>query len=198
MTPFVYPNSPLVRRHGPSGYSGYASYRPWLRDEFAFRCIYCLKREQWAVVTGTFHIDHFQAQALLPQAGLDYNNLLYACAGCNIAKGGEEVPDPSLCMLGSEVTIGEDGKISGNTQAARKLIAKLGLDSLEYREFRMLLIGIVQLAEKRDPGTYETLLRYPDDLPDLAALNPPTNNRPQGIYESFYVRRENGELPATY
>ena len=44
-SPFVYPASPHVRRHGPMGYADHASFRPWLRDEFAFRCVYCLRRE---------------------------------------------------------------------------------------------------------------------------------------------------------
>ncbi len=37
--PFSYPNRPHVRRHGPRGYANYESYRPWLRDEFSFRCV---------------------------------------------------------------------------------------------------------------------------------------------------------------
>jgi hypothetical protein len=52
MPPFDYPAVPLVRSHGPLGYSDYESYRAWLRDEFAFRCVYCLSREQWGRVTG--------------------------------------------------------------------------------------------------------------------------------------------------
>lgn len=47
MIPFEYPSAPLVRRHGPVGYLDYSSFRPWLRDEFGFRCVYCLRREQW-------------------------------------------------------------------------------------------------------------------------------------------------------
>ena len=43
--PFSYPAAVHVRRHGPQGYADYASYRPWLRDEFAFRCVYCLLRD---------------------------------------------------------------------------------------------------------------------------------------------------------
>ncbi len=39
MSPFIYPARPHTRRHGPQGYAGYASYRPWLRDEFSFRCV---------------------------------------------------------------------------------------------------------------------------------------------------------------
>jgi hypothetical protein len=34
--PFTYPATPEGRRRGPGGYADYESYRPWLRDEFAF------------------------------------------------------------------------------------------------------------------------------------------------------------------
>ncbi len=43
--PFAYPPAPHVRRNGPQGYADYQSYRPWLRDEFSFRCVCCLLRE---------------------------------------------------------------------------------------------------------------------------------------------------------
>jgi hypothetical protein len=42
---FDYPEPKADRRHGPAKYTSYEYYRPWLRDEFAFRCVYCLKRE---------------------------------------------------------------------------------------------------------------------------------------------------------
>jgi hypothetical protein len=44
---FRYPMSAHERRHGPRGYQDYRSYKPWLRDEFEFRCVYCLCRERW-------------------------------------------------------------------------------------------------------------------------------------------------------
>ena len=40
--PFAYPTTPHTRRHGPRGYKNYKEYKPFLRDEFAFRCVYCL------------------------------------------------------------------------------------------------------------------------------------------------------------
>lgn len=81
--PFSYPDKPHARRHGPSGYLRYESYRPWLRDEFCFRCVYCLARETWWRMGRTFDIDHFLPVEHLPNSGQDYDNLLYACAGCN-------------------------------------------------------------------------------------------------------------------
>jgi hypothetical protein len=75
MTPFLYPSQPHVRRHGPQGYADGESYRPWLRDEFAFRCVYYLFREQWGRVVGTFTIDHFLPVSLHPEQERTYDNL---------------------------------------------------------------------------------------------------------------------------
>jgi hypothetical protein len=57
--PFGYPSGPHVRRHGPQGYSKYRQYRNWLRDEFSFRCVYCLRRETWLTLRRDYEIDHF-------------------------------------------------------------------------------------------------------------------------------------------
>ena len=42
---------------GPRGYSEHENYRPWLRDEFAFRCVYCLARERWHKGEYGFQVD---------------------------------------------------------------------------------------------------------------------------------------------
>src|SRR5437879_4639115 len=95
--PFVYPSGPHQRRHGPRGYANYVSYRPWLRDEFSFRCVYCLIREQWGR-HGSLGVDHFLAVALYPERAGDYDNLLYACTTCNAAKGDRVLPDPTVVL----------------------------------------------------------------------------------------------------
>ncbi|MCL4201337.1 MAG: hypothetical protein KJ000_02500 [Pirellulaceae bacterium] len=46
-TVFAYASTEQQRRHGPRGYTSYRAYKPWLRDEFAFRCVYCLLRISW-------------------------------------------------------------------------------------------------------------------------------------------------------
>ena len=84
--PFTYPAVPHVRRHGPQGYADHESYRPWVREEFAFRCVYCLMREQWGLVRGTFALDHFEAMSVRPDRVGDYDNLLYTCVTCNETK----------------------------------------------------------------------------------------------------------------
>ena len=76
MTPFDYPAGPHRRRHGPKGYAAPESFRPWLRDEFAFRCVYCLRRERWEPGLSAFEIDHWKPAAQHPSLALDYDNLL--------------------------------------------------------------------------------------------------------------------------
>jgi hypothetical protein len=196
--PFVYPDSAHVRLHGPYGYSDYARFRPWLRDEFRFRCVYCLTREQWGLVKGLYDLDHFLSQARYPEAALDYDNLLYACRTCNSAKGRELVPNPCDCLLRGHVIVNEDGSIEGRTTESRRLIRKLGLDDAEYREFRRMWIDVVALARGRDPDLFQRLMKYPDNLPNLATLRPVGNSRPQGVRQSCYARRQRGQLPETY
>src|SRR5258708_39779156 len=109
--PFDYPPAPHARRHGPVGYADCASYRPWLRDEFSFRCVYCLLREQWGRVRGVFDIDHFEPTTKRPNIALDYDNLLYACATCNATKRDLEVPDPLTVLNRGSIRVSEDGRL---------------------------------------------------------------------------------------
>jgi hypothetical protein len=46
----------------------YTSFKPWLRDEFIFRCVYCLTRERWCPAGHEdFSVEHFIAQATDPR-----------------------------------------------------------------------------------------------------------------------------------
>lgn len=170
-----------------------------MRDEFAFRCVYCLRREAWGLVRGTFAVDHFLPAAVRPDLAAEYDNLVYACATCNKAKATRELPDPAETLLRDDVRVTDDGRIEGDTPDARRLIRVLGLDDPEYTEFRLLWIGIVALAARHDPELFRRLMGWPADLPDLAALKPPGGNaRPEGVTSSHFARRARGELPETY
>lgn len=196
---FTYPAHPHERRHGPQGYAGAESYRPWLRDEFSFQCVYCLVREQWGLVPGVFGIDHFLPVASHASEALDYDNLLYCCATCNGAKGKRRLPSPEATLVDGAVNVREDGTIEGTTPAARRLIRVLGLDDPEYREFRLLWQQIAALAQERDPLLYRRLMGFPADLPNLASLRPPQGNkRPGGVRQSYRAQAQAGTLPETY
>lgn len=197
--PFRYPDAPYVRRHQPRGYADYDSYRPWLRDEFTFRCVYCLLREQWGLVRATFALDHFLPIAVYPEQVTNYDNLVYACASCNAAKGSCLVPDPCSVMQNGDVFVHEDGTIEAKTVKARRLIRVLGLDDPEYTEFRRLWVDIIALASRRDRTLYGRLMGFPDDLPNLRRLRPPRGNgRSAGLEACYFTLRKKGLLPATY
>src|SRR5262249_9631075 len=144
--PFTYPAVAPLRRHGPRGYADYESYRPWLRDEFAFRCVCCLVREVWGPFKGVYALDHFLPMASRPDLALEYENLLYRCVSCNLSKGDLETPDPCSSLLDPEVTVSEDGAAQAATPPAQKLIELLALNCPRLREFRELWIRIVRLA----------------------------------------------------
>jgi hypothetical protein len=199
MTPFDYPPQPHERRHGPAGYERPESYRPWLRDEFSFRCVYCLDREQWHRYLGGFAVEHFLPVASHPEHETDYDNLVYACTACNLTKGQRHVPDPELVMLRESVVIHEDGRIEPRTKEAAKLVDNLMLNSKDCQAFRRHWITIIRLAQQHAPELYRELQGYPADLPDLSTLRPPDGNRcPEGIARSHHARRSRDELPDTY
>lgn len=186
------------RRHGPSGYDDYSSYRAWLRDEFTFRCVYCLKRERWGHVTGEFDLDHFQPQADHPDLSTKYENLIYACHTCNLRKSNDEVCDPETSLTKGLVRVYPSGRIEGLNGHAKAIIAKLGLDSPKYREFRVIWIRNTALAKRHDFKHYKRLMGFPEDLPDLSTRQPRSNSRPEGITQSFHALRSRGELPDFY
>ncbi len=198
MQPFQYPDAPHVRLHGPSGYESYDSYRDWLRDEFHFRCVYCLNRENWNLQTGAWHIDHLLPKESYPDKVVEYDNLLYSCASCNLGKGNRELSDPCTCMLRESVSIFDDGRIEGRTTEAQRVIEVLGLNGSDYVEYRSNWIGIYSMLMRDDYSRFLRLMGYPLDLPDLRRKQCPENSRPEGLDKCCFVRRENGELPDYY
>jgi hypothetical protein len=200
---FAYPEAPHVRRHGPKGYTDYASFKPWLRDEFAFRCVYCLVRERWFPNgEAGFSVDHVEPQASAPDRLCDYTNLVYACLTCNSTRQDQRLPDPCAVGYAALLCVREGGDLEGLTLAGVEMIARLGLNHPRLREFRHRMLGLLQRIQRTTGGEQADLRRwfgYPDDLPDLASLRPPEgNHRPGGLAQSHFERRKRGELPETY
>lgn len=196
---FEYPTQAHSRRHGPMGYADYQSYRDWLRDEFSFRCVFCLRREQWGIRVGAFHLDHFVSQAVDPSLACVYENLLYVCVACNLKKGDLAVPDPSAMPFGDCLRVNSDGTIHALNAHGELLIDLLRLDDDDYTQFRKRMLDTLKTLELHDRATFTDWMRYPDDLPDLSLLKPPGgNSRLAGVVESCYAKRQRGELPSEY
>ena len=195
---FDFPEPQEQRRHGPAGYKTYESHRPWLRDEFDFRCVYCLKRETWGQVTSEFELDHFEPQSLSPNLRLDYQNLVYACRRCNAVKRDQTVADPFRLLRATLVTTLPDGSLLPHHDDTQRLILQLDLNSPRLKDWRVLWMRIVALAKDRDTRLYNQLVGFPVDLPNLSELRPPKNDRKEGLQHCRFAQRQRGKLPAAY
>jgi len=72
------------------------------------------------------------------------------------------------------------------------------LDRPAYVARRRLLQRILAVAQTGDWVLYRTLLGFPNALPDLSRLRPPSNSKPGGVEQSFFAQRLRGQLAETY
>ncbi len=202
---FDYPQHAHQRRHGPRGYNDYRSFKPWLRDEFAFRCVYCLWRETWSSAgDAAFSVEHLQSQSRQPDLARDYANLVYACCGCNSAKQDHDSPlNPCRDRVAEHVSVSPDGAVIAKSAEGQALIDlcllnRPALVSARQTMFRLwTLLNAESSAEARE--LKHRLFGHPSDLPNLAKLHPPDGNAiPSGLSASFFERRRRGELPALF
>jgi hypothetical protein len=205
VTVFDYPSAPHVRRHGPRGYLDYKHYKPWLRDEFSFRCVYCLCRETWLPDgEAYFGSDHVSPRSRAPEAASSYDGLVYACSVCNAWK--KDFPadlDFGAVALAKHLEGEPDGTVRALSRSGEALIDVCALNRPDLvafrRDLRTLLELLAQRRGKEAARLRQRYLGYPDDLPDLASLRPPGgNSRPNGIAECAFERRRRGELPEAY
>ena len=207
--PYAFPPRPHVRRHGPDGYPEYGRFKDWLRDEFQFRCAYCLYREIWERRGWRrFEIDHIEPQTLAPHRVVEYDNLAYACDACNNFKRDEIIPGPCDIDYSAHFRFVDDGTIEALTLKGEYLIEILGLDSdyLErsrrkiFRNYRTILELIEEYGEDDEDVQVELreLLGYPDDVPNLKRKKPPGNSRPDGKDDCYYVKLKDPAFPRLY
>lgn len=75
-----------IRTQNPPQYSHYKFYKPFLRKEFDYCCVYCNVREPEIGGSQSFHIDHYAPQSQFLEKEVDYSNLFYSCRVCNNRK----------------------------------------------------------------------------------------------------------------
>lgn len=205
MSVFSYPAAAHVRRHGPRGYADYKHYKPWLRDEFTFRCVYCLCRENW-LPDGQAHfsVDHAAPRGRGPAGEHDYDRLVYACGVCNACKGDfPDLADIDRLALSEHLVVNARGVVEPLSRWGETLADVCALNRAELVAFRRDLLALLAVLERSRAEDAARLRRrffgYPDDLPDLGALRPPGGNaRPGGVASSAFAMRRRGELPDRY
>ena len=73
----------------------YQEYKGDLRYDFNRSCGYCDDSDEFQDKS-TFHIDHFAPKSRFPDLELEYDNLVYSCRFCNVAKSNKWVSDSHL------------------------------------------------------------------------------------------------------
>lgn len=197
-SPFVYPEKPHSRRHGPC-YSRYRYYRNWLRDEFSFRCVYCLRRETWLTQERDYQIDHFLPKSSHSAIEHSYDNLVYACTQCNGTKAVRYLPSPESVAYGLCLRVDENGEIHPLNEDGITIIESLYLDAARYTEMRRRILDLISEVPAGG-NTLKWCLGFPGNLPNLSDEKPApsANTRPDGIRDSHYERQLRGQLPEYY
>jgi len=204
--PFIYADVPHIRKHGPSGYIRYQTYKDWLRDEFTFRCVYCLERERWYPNGHAgFGVDHVKPKGHAEYAHLIcyYPNLVYTCNRCNTAKKESILINPCEVAFGDHLKIDADGEIIGLTIEGCRIINILGLDlrlSTQERKTKLRIRSLHRRypADEEVRALYLDAFGFPEDLPDLSVQLPAENTKSDGLSQSYHHQRGAGILPETY
>ena len=196
---FAYPKEQHRRRHGPTGYTIPETYREWLRDDFSYRCVYSLIREQWISRKANFDIDHLESRSSRSDLVCDYNNLLYVTHRVNLVHGKRPLPDPCKVALGKCLEVDpETGEIRALNDVGGRIISILKLDSDDATADRLMWLRILRCAAQGDEGLFRRLIGYPSDLYDLSKAQEENNSRPSGIAESAFECDQAGTLPEWY
>jgi hypothetical protein len=108
-------------------------------------------------------------------------------------KSNQSVANPLIHLSSEHVAVAVDGELVTDRAESHRLILQLDLNSPRLKEWRIMWLRIVSLADEKDPAIYGQLMGLPRDLPDLASLRPPENSRHEGVEESWFARRKRGE-----
>ena len=175
-----------------------------MRDEFVFRCVYCLERETWYPNRqAAFAVEHILPQVKRPDLICDYDNLAYACLRCNSFKQDLETLDPFKVAFGEHLRFEPDGSVVGLTDEGREFILLFRLNeapAIDVRKRTLIILRLKGLYP--DSPEVERLYRetfgYPADLPDLRTKRPERNTRPEGVWACHFLRKLEGKLPEVY
>ncbi|MCU0490095.1 MAG: HNH endonuclease [Chloroflexaceae bacterium] len=137
----------LHRRPNPPRHSSYQRYKAYLREDFAYTCVYCGIHENEAGGPRYFSVEHYRPKSRFPALTTSYPNLLYACGVCNSYKGddwpsddpltdGEGYLDPCEHDFDQHFEPGRDFRVAGKTTVADYMIRRMHLNRSMMRKIR--------------------------------------------------------------
>lgn len=139
----------FTRRSNPPRHRSYQRYKPYLRDDFGYACVYCGIHENESGGPRFFTVEHYRPKSRFPELRNEYGNLLYACAVCNGYKGddwpsdhpladGRGYLDPCEHDLAEHVGPAGDDEVAGLTPVGRYMVERLHLNRGLLRKIRRL------------------------------------------------------------
>lgn len=129
---------------------------------------------------------------------------VYACRHCNSAKRNvTDIADLCSHPYGEHLEVLDDGTIRGLTVVGGDLIQICQLDRPKLIEFRRRILTLSRVLVNRQVAEAMELRRkyfgYPDNLPRLSTLRPPSGNaRSAGVSDCCFERRRLGALSEFY
>jgi hypothetical protein len=141
----------------------YRVWKPQIRREGRYQCVYCAIKEQQFGGLRNFHVEHYRPRKHFPQLTEDIVNLFYACGICNSFKGGSwpsepdadhsvaAFPCPADVDYSDILNIEDDYTLVSSVRAGCFLIERLYLNrpQLIYtRRFFAMVLRLRALAEE--------------------------------------------------
>ncbi len=143
LNPFRFPKKRHRRTQNPGKRTRYQAYKPFLRDEFERKCVYCRTPEGMKGGYDNYGVDHYRPKSKYPKLELAYDNLFYACNPCNRLKGDFDsfinadifIPNPCEHRIAEHLQF-QSADVYAKSAAGRFIIERLRLDDADLTQLR--------------------------------------------------------------
>jgi hypothetical protein len=149
---FRYPKLRHRRKLSPGPFATYQQYKPFLREEFGHRCVYCRLADVMVGGVKAFTVDHYYSKKFYPHLETQYDNLFYACPECNrwkhtwpfTARGKRLtfiIPNPCAAIMSSHLEY-EGARVVSRSEDGARTLEVLHLNNAGRIELRELWLGL--------------------------------------------------------
>jgi hypothetical protein len=165
LNPFSYPKSRHTRRLRPGPFTTYQEYKPFLREEFEKKCVYCRMPDTMKDYE-MYGVDHYRPKSLFTKLLTTYSNLFYCCNPCNRRKleywptrgrlKTHFIPNPCDHEMFTHLRFVGD-KVQARTPAGEVAYDLLDLDDPKVVEYRRFILDLLNIYEAKRTETLDAL-----------------------------------------
>lgn len=165
MNPFTYSKSRHARRLHPGPFTKPEQYKPYLREEFANKCVYCRMPDTMKDYE-MYGVDHYRPKSIFPKLLTTYSNLFYCCNPCNRRKREywpprqmtrtRFIPNPCDHEMFTHLRFA-GAKVNARTTAGEVAHEVLDLDDPKAVEYRRFILHALDLYSGKQRETLNML-----------------------------------------